>query len=107
MGETINQHILRLRVEQAATRLKFFSWQVGETGPACGFQIRGRLRRALRLPRLGSALMRFDTRPSSCYQPNMDDKRIIELEEKLTYQEEGMTELARTVISLSRQVGDL
>ena len=38
VGESIVQHVLRLRVERAASLLKFSSWQVGEIALACGFQ---------------------------------------------------------------------
>lgn len=38
VGETVTQHCLRLRIERAATLLRFSSWQVGEIGGICGFQ---------------------------------------------------------------------
>lgn len=38
VGESIAQHILRLRVEEAASLLKYSSWQIGDIGLACGFQ---------------------------------------------------------------------
>ncbi len=38
VGETIRQHVIRLRIERAAAFLKFSSWQVSEIGLICGFE---------------------------------------------------------------------
>jgi AraC family transcriptional regulator len=38
VGESVMQHILRIRLEHAASLLTYSSWQAGDIGFACGFQ---------------------------------------------------------------------
>ncbi|MEM0895465.1 MAG: AraC family transcriptional regulator [Verrucomicrobiota bacterium] len=48
VGETVNQHIGRLRAERAASFLKYSSWQVGDIALACGFKTQSSFGRCFR-----------------------------------------------------------
>lgn len=48
VGESVMQHILRLRVERAASLLRHSSWQAGDIGLACGFQSAGTFSRSFK-----------------------------------------------------------
>ena len=38
IGDSVNRHVMRLRVERAASMLTFSSWQIGEVALICGFK---------------------------------------------------------------------
>lgn len=48
VGESPGQHLTRLRVERAASFLRFSSWQVGEIAHACGFATQSSFGRSFR-----------------------------------------------------------
>ncbi|MEM9479463.1 MAG: GyrI-like domain-containing protein, partial [Verrucomicrobiota bacterium] len=48
VGESVNKHITRLRLERAASYLRYSSWQAGEIAQICGFTSQSNFGRGFR-----------------------------------------------------------